>query len=190
MDEKLISEIREQLNSAVKLVSDIDESIRVDAFQFVLKRFLGNGGNGKTSTKPNEIQKEPESFYSKLSQASNVPEEILETLIGVNEEGNKPILRFKPSSFSSKEQQIQATLVYMATKHVCFGDRTADSKELLNTMKELGIESLANYAPYLKALPSYFIISGKHIKEYKITQPGIDKGMALIKEKAKENKLQ
>lgn len=183
MNEEIISEIKNQLEIAIDLVSSLDERFQPEAFKFVLERLFEK--ELKVASENLNDSKEPVigSFYNKLSAKTNIDHETLKLLIEYDETKNKMSLRFTPEGKFLKNQYTDATLIYLSCKNLGSGTKIVDSKELSDEMKYLGIWDSDNYARTIKGQKSYFIVSGKETKKYSITQQGIDRGIELLKQK-------
>ncbi len=186
MNDDFVSKLKEQLKIAENLVSNIDESIRGEAFKYVLNRMQINN---KITEEPEVIEKEathPSRFYGELSKKVGIPANTLKLLVDYDEEKGRIVLNFTPNAKMAKEAQLAATVLYLSAKYAGLSDRTADSYELHDAMKHLAIRQLDHYAKYMGLQKKYLLIAGKRKKIYTLTQPGYELGISLLKDKANE----
>ncbi len=186
MNDDFVSKLKEQLKIAENLVSDLDESIRGEAFRYVLNRMQINS---KITEEPDALGKEatyPSGFYGEMSKKVGIPANTLKILVDYDEGKGRIALNFTPSAKMAKEAQLEATVLYLSAKYAGLSDRTADSYELHDAMGHLAISQLEHYAKYMGSQKKYLLIAGKRKKTYTLTQPGYELGISLLKDKANE----
>jgi len=124
-----------------------------------------------------------EECFQKLSKA-----------VGIDKGKIKYIIDFEESDFfilvnikgdSAAEKQINATLCILTIYNYCYETKEIESEILKNKLENLGITSLGNLNINLKKFRNFIIPRGKprsHNFSYKITIPGINRGLEIIKE--------
>lgn len=196
MKDEKIAEIQEELSSALGLVKDIDGDLKIEAFKYVLKRLLGefestplipnvDVEHGRTVGQENE--EEPTTFYERVSKETGIDIEILEALIGYDENKNTFALKFSFTKGKEAEKQIEAALVYLTLKKYGLEEQSGDSRELIELLENLKIGSISNFSTHMSNKGSYFTVNGvkgSPNKTYIITKFGLQKGVELLKSRA------
>lgn len=186
MNEDVISEIREELKIAENLVSGLEESLKGEAFKFVLSRLRNNDDIEDERFTAAEEPEETSGFFTKLSKKTQISEATLKLLFDYDEGNNSFTLNFTPNTKKVKDAQLEATVIYLVAKYAGLSDRSADSYELHNVMEHLAIGQLNHYAKYMGSEKSYLLMAGNKKKTYTLTQLGYEFGIKLLKSEAQE----
>lgn len=124
-----------------------------------------------------------ENKIKKLSEAAALSKDTLKNIFHF--EDDYIILLCNIEGKNEAEKQLKATLVILtAYNHLYDKDRIL-SKDLVDKLKYLGIGSLVNLSTNLRKYRQYIIPLGKQGSSnfsYKITHPGIQKGLEIINE--------
>lgn len=186
MESDIADSIKSKLNLAMELVSDIEEPLKLEAFKFVLQNFnlsQSTKETGKTQSEDNPP--ETNSFFDNLTKQTKVPLEVLEDFYAFDIDSNTFALKFVPqSSSSAKEQQVQASIVYLLGKTYGLGEKIATSKELVQMLTNLGVESIKNFSTYIGSETTFFSVTGvknSSNKKYSLTTKGLMKGIDILK---------
>lgn len=126
----------------------------------------------------------------KLSEATGISEDLLKHVFHFEEKDI--ILLCVVTGNNEREKQLKTTLAILTAYHFCYEKDEIRSKELIEKLKYLGIGSLVNLSTNLKNYKQFIIAVGKQGSSafsYKITYPGIKKGLSIINEFAGEDSL-
>jgi hypothetical protein len=162
------------LNEVLKKVTNIEEML----IQIKENNFSFDDNKRKES---NYVDKEQVN-NSDLEKRLNLPVEKINNLIHF--ENNDVVLLFNIPGKSNNEKQINATLLILTLTKLKFNKDEIASKELTKKLKTLGIGSLSILSNNLKQQRQYFVTSGAKGSinfSYKITIPGLNKGIELFK---------
>jgi len=132
---------------------------------------------------PKEVHAEDiESKIAELCKCAKVSKESLLKLFYFEDEKLKPIFDIKRNT--AKEKQIDSTLAILCVRYYLLGKNSISSIELRGMLKDLGISSLTNMATNLSEAKGLIIgegVPGSQNFIYKITQPGIKRGLEIIR---------
>ena len=126
-----------------------------------------------------------EECIKKLSKDADINVEEIRHIFDFNKEDVKLIKVIKNKKES--EKQCKATVCVLTVYHYCYGKNEIKSRDLRKKLEWLGIKSLGNLSINLSHYKQYIIPVGKSGSpafSYKITYPGIKKGLKNIKELA------
>jgi len=191
------NEIQEKIALAEKSVSHMkDEKLRTKAFEVILNNLLSHILS--KSEKPNApnitpqiAKKQPVSELmkskfepDKLASALNIDINKLKNIIDLYD-SDFHIISDIPGGKSESTKQQNSALIILTIQYYCFNNREILSGDLRKQMSDLGIISLINMSSNLSLMKSFIVktgLRGSHDTKYRITDPGIRKGLELIKE--------
>lgn len=117
----------------------------------------------------------------KLSEATKLTEDSLKHVFHF--EKNDVTLLCKINGNNEREKQLKTTLLILTAYHFLYGKDEILSKNLIEKLKYLGIGSLQNLSRNLKKHKQFIMVGkGSSTFSYKITYPGIQKGISIINE--------
>jgi len=114
--------------------------------------------------------------------------------VGISVENLRKVFDFGETNLSliaiidgkgEEEKQLKAALCILTAYHYFLSRDDIVAENLRDKIKNLGIKSLTNLSTYLRRYPNFIICnvrSGSNTSTYKITYPGIKRGLELIKE--------
>ena len=130
-----------------------------------------------------EISVDIERGIEKMSKNARIPEERIRCVFDFDEEDLSLIATVEGKNES--EKQFKATVCILAAYHYCYGRDEIKSQDIRKKLEWFGIKSLVNLSTNLSEYKQFILPKGKpKSKEfsYKITLPGIKKGLEIIKE--------
>lgn len=122
----------------------------------------------------------------KLSKDAGITEEQLRCVFDF-EEVDLSLITTMLGGKNEAEKQFRATASILTTFHYCYNKDEIRSQDLRKKLEWLGIKSLANLSINLANYKQFILPKGKPKSPefaYKITYPGIKKGLEIIKELA------
>lgn len=183
-------DIKRKIAQAEESVKEIkDEALRVKAFEVILNNLLIGKQSPSTAGGSAIPRKEDTTEKSQVKLDPNS----LVVALGTDFEKLKSIIDFSETDFhiignvagsTEGEKQRNATLLVLTVHYHCVGDREIPSGSLKKILQDLGITSLINLATNLKASPSFIVRIGEQgstATKYRITNPGIQEGLRLMK---------
>jgi len=165
VSEKEIIEIRKKLEEYDRRIGEI-ESV------------LGQGGRKPTE----EIGVNIEKGIEKLSGDAGISEEQLRSVFDFEEEDLSLIATVEGKN--EAEKQFKATICILTAYHYCYDRDETRSQDLRKKLEWLGIKSLGILSANLAKYKQLIRPKGKSRSPqfaYKITYPGIKKGLEIIK---------
>lgn len=124
-----------------------------------------------------------EEGIEKLSQDTGISKEQLRYVFEFEKEDLVLITAIEGKNES--EKQFKATICILTAYHYCYDSDEIKSQDLRKKLQWLGIASLVNLSTNIAEYKQFILPKGKpKSKEfsYKITLPGIKKGLKIIKE--------
>lgn len=115
---------------------------------------------------------------------------------GITLEKIKAVFDFGPEDLNlislvtgknEEEKQLKATLCVLTGYNHCYNSDSILSQKIRLKLEKLGIKSLANLSTNLANYPNYIVCNiekGSKASSYKITYPGIKRGLEIIKDLA------
>lgn len=185
-----IEKIKEKIKVAEKAVENVlDPSLKSKAFEVVLNNLLKvRGPEARSEINTNVIPNENHSFsIKKLCQESNLNEQQLKQIFEF-ENDKFTIITNIPGNKESRRQQ-NASLVILTVTNYLYGSKEIKTSELKEYLRDLGIRSLVNLSTHLKSFENYILKKGRGGGKnviYRITTPGLMKGIELIRQMAGE----
>lgn len=176
-----MSEIKEKINLTLELIRDTPADLRPIAFRVVLEKLLSDPRVAAAQTVlPNGSVASLQNLVTKSGLTINQ----VQNLVDINTE-TQAVNILANLSGSEKIKQVNSALIYLTVKQLVFDSSSADSSELINMMRRLGIGSLPNLALNLANERRYFTAETNPGRaSYKITVPGLQRGLELLKELA------
>jgi hypothetical protein len=119
----------------------------------------------------------------KLSKDAGIPEERVRHVFDFEDEDLNLIATVEGKN--EDEKQFKATVCILTAYHYCYGRDEIKSQDLRKKLAWLDIKSLVNLSTNLAKYKRFIIPKGKPRSpefSYKITIPGIKKGLEIIKE--------
>jgi len=185
--------LKEKIKIAEESVKDMhDAELKKKAFEVILNNLINVAPDRHTKkqepspSEPKSVAEEPVTKIfepNKLADASGLSVEELGNIVDFDGNDFHVVAQIPGKSFS--EQQKNAALLIITTNYYCTGDREYDAGKLRKRLEDLGIKSLVNMATILQGFENYFVKKGEkgsRLTAYRITNPGIQEGIKLIKE--------
>jgi len=185
--------LKEKIKIAEESVKDMhDAELKKKAFEVILNKLI-NVTPDKHTKKQEPSPSEPKNVGeesvtkifepNKLADASGLSVEELGNIVDFDGNDFHVVAQIPGKSFS--EQQKNAALLIITANYYCTGDREYDAGKLRKRLEDLGIKSLVNMATILQGFENYFVKKGEkgsRLTAYRITNPGLQEGIKLIKE--------
>lgn len=183
--------LKEKIALAEKSVESVkDEKLKAKAFEIVLNSLLSEkvtkSSNTQNKPKPSGIKDSLEGFIvlhpSNLADTLGVELAELSNIIDFTENEFRIIVNIPGKSEGDKQRN--ASLIILTVLYYCKNQRDIKSSDLRDILRDLGIGSLVNMATNLKIDSSYWVLKGEPSSKlfyYRITTPGIQKGLEIIK---------
>jgi len=146
-----------------------------------LESILGQGKEKLTK----EIGFDIEKCIENLSTDAGITKERLRCIFDFEKEDLNLITTFAGKKEAQK--QFKATVCILTAYHCCYGRDEIRSQDLRKKLEWLGIKSLGNISASFANYKQFILPKGKAKSpkfSYKITYPGIKKGLEIIKELA------
>lgn len=146
-----------------------------------LESFLRQGEGKPTK----EISADIERHIEELSKDAGITEEELRCVFDFEKEDLNLITTVEGKN--EAEKQLKATICILTAYHYCYGRDEISSQDLRKKLQWLGIKSLQTLSSSLTNYKQLILPKGKPKSPkfaYKITYPGIKKGLEIIKELA------
>lgn len=172
ISEKRIQKIEKKLENIETRLSKLEKILTQDKKQF--KRDI-----------PMQLQE----CLNKLSRKAGISKDQLKNIYHFDEKTIIPLTKAKGTTL--KETQFKNTLAILTVYHFCYGKDSIRSQQLRKMLERIEIGSLTNLGKNLLSYKKYLIGEGKTRSPdftYKITHPGIQKGIKIIKEMETEKK--
>jgi hypothetical protein len=187
-----VEELKKKREMAQEAVKDMqDESMKQKAFEVILNYLLQEKYEVKKSI---TVAPKTDLVSEKKEPSLALTPDSLATALNVEIDRLNEIIDFSPNEFhiiapipggSHKERQQNATLLILTTNYYCTSEREMGAKVLAAMMRDLGIKSLANLALNLKNFENFIVKKGEQgdpRTNYRITDPGLRRGLDLIRE--------
>lgn len=189
--------IKELIQKAEKSVEDMgDEKLKLKAFEVVLNNLMKSSNEEKANSysKLPGFSELPKSGELINKQINKLSEDNLLNKLNISNTQLNSIIDFDGDDFrilpriqgnSEAEKQKKASLIIITIKYYCYGSKEINTVELKNKLQDMGIKSLNNMATHLKDYENYMVKKGKQGSpetSYRITDPGLNEGLKLIKE--------
>lgn len=139
----------------------------------------GGASNGK-SDGDDEAEGDYTAHITKWMKQNDVSAEQLDQVFHFNQDGTFDLLHTPGKS--KKEQTVNAYVLTGLGKYLAANDRSFDDATARGFCETIGCLDAGNHAKHLKASRSEF--SGDKTKGYSLTNVGIKRGAALVKEAA------
>jgi hypothetical protein len=130
-----------------------------------------------------EVGFDTEASMEKLSKEAGISKEQLRHVFDLEKEDLK--LKTTVDGKNWGEKQFKATVCILTAYHYCYSRDEIKSQDLRKKLALLGIRSLENLSSNLAEYKQFILPKGKPKSKnfvYKITYPGIYKGLEIIKE--------
>ena len=170
-----IDEIKMKIKFAMDAVEDIDKDYKIEAFKIILSRELGIS----SSTTPKKIEigstpETPKDTHPKIKDLTtklDVSEGEIGNVVSISDDKIDIHNTFERND---KENMINFSQCYLIIKFYVFKNEWVYASEIINAMKEVGIEDASgNFTTYLKNESSIFVKRGrgKGKSEFKLVTP-------------------
>ncbi len=193
MNEETIKIKRELAEKAVEGMTD--EKLKLVAFEVILTKLLADeSSHAKPSEMPvyKAFKEEMKVGSTEIKQKTFSPESLAKEL-GLELDRLKNVIEFTEDDFhiisnipgeKDWEKQLNASLVVLTINYYCRGEREVLAGDLRNILQDLGIRSLLNMATNITYQNNFIVKIGKpgsHYTRYRITNPGLQNGIDIIK---------
>lgn len=185
------SNLKNEIENAIKLSETLDDPHKT-IFKSILKSlsFVMDDKQSESilSSKTDDTNEEQNVLvYRKLLEKTGIVQDQLENVLNFEKNDFKVVANINGEN--EIEKQIKASLIILTANYYCYEKEEINSRELASKLRWLGIKSLANLNKNLKrkeCQPFIRIVGKGNNTAYQILNPGLKKGIEIMKEMANE----